>query len=250
MFDLQRVAATAAPALEDHRAVGHRVHGRTLGCGVVHARVGPVDLVDGVLAGVGEARADARIFERRLQHLLAQAGAVVLPIPDLLVLPERNGVVLLAPLLELRTPDAADADRHRVVHEALVVDHREAVALLYAEEVHGPLVDVLQLGGQCVGQLLLHDGAPERRLDRGGAFPAAQRELLLAAVHAQRVARQREDHVARHVLLVDQVVGMGRVERVLVDEDRIAVARTDVAQREDLGGGLVEPVDHGGRHPV
>ncbi len=63
MFDLQRVASTAAPALEDHRAVGHCVPRAYPGaCVRSHTRVGPVDLVDGVLAGVGEARADARIF--------------------------------------------------------------------------------------------------------------------------------------------------------------------------------------------
>ena len=248
MLDLERVAATAAPAFEDHRAVGHGVYGGAFRRGVVDARVRAVDLIDGVFARVGEFRTDARVFQRGFEHLLAEARAVRLPVLDLAVLAERNGVVLLAALGEFRAPDAPDADRHRVVDEAFVVDHREAVALLDAEEIDRPLVDVLQFGGQRVGQVLFHDGAPERGVDDGAFLRAAQRVLLAVAAHRHRVVVvEPEDHVIRRRKFVGQVVEVRGVERVLVDEGGVFVSRADVAQREDLLRSLVQPIDRVGR---
>ena len=41
---------------------------------------------------------------------------------------------------------------------------------------------------------------------------------------------------------------MGRVERILVDKGRVFVPGADVAQREHLLRGFVQPVDREGRH--
>ena len=248
VLDLERVAASAAPAFEGHRAVGHGVYGRTFRRGVVDARVRAVDLVDRVFAGVGEFRTDARVFQRGLEHLLAQARAVRLPVLDFAALAERDGVILLAALRELRAPDAPDAHRHRVVDEPLVVDHREVVALLDAEEIHRPLVDVLQFGGQSVGQLLLHDRAPERGVDHGAFLRAAQRVGLGVLAHGDRVVVESEDHIVGDRYFIGEVVEMGCVERILVDKGRVLVPGADVAQREHLLRGFVQPVDREGRH--
>ena len=243
MLDLERVAASAAPAFEGDHAVGDGMHGRAFRCGVIDARMRAVYLVDRMFAGVGEFRADARIFQRRLEHLLAQACAVILPVTDFAALPERNGVVLLAALTEFRAPDAADADRDAVVDEPLVVDDREVVAFLDAEEVHRPLVNVLHFGGQRIGQLLLHDSAPERRVDRGALLGAAHGKLFFARADAHRVVVESEDHVFGDVAFVNQIIQVRGIERILVDEGRVLVSRADVAQRENILRSLVEPVD-------
>ena len=250
VFDLQRVATAAAPALEGHDTVGHGVYGRPFRGGVIDARVGAVDLVDRVFAGVGEARADPRVLERGLEQLLAQAGSVGLPVLDLAALTERYGVILLVALRELGAPDAADAHRYRVVDEALVVDHREAVALLDAEEIDRPLVDVLHLGGQGIGQVLLHDGSPERGVDHGALLHAAQRAGLLVLADRHRIIGKAEDDIVGVRGFVGQVVEVGRIERVLVDEDRVLVACADVPQGEDVGRGLVETVHQNGRNAI
>ena len=243
MLDLERVAASAAPAFESDHAVGDGMHGRAFRCGVIDARMRAVYLVDRMFAGVGEFRADARIFQRRLEHLLAQACAVIFPVADFAALPERNGVVLLAALTEFRAPDAADADRDAVVDEPLVIDDREVVAFLDAEEVHRPLVNVLHFGGQRIGQLLLHDSAPERRVDRGALLGAAHGKLFFARADAHRVVVESEDHVFGDVAFVNQIIQVRGIERILVDEGRVLVSRADVAQRENILRSLVEPVD-------
>ena len=46
------------------------------------------------------------------------------------------------------------------------------------------------------------------------------------------------------------MVEVGRVERIFVDEGGVLAAGADVAQREDLFGGAVEPVDDDGRDAV
>ena len=74
--------------------------------------------------------------------------------------------------------------------------------------------------------------------------------LTLALGDSDRVVGQTENDVLGHVLFVDQVVDVGSVDRVFVDEDRVVVAGPDVAQREDLPRGPVELVDLLGRHAV
>ena len=188
----------------------------------------------GVEAGVGELGADARILERRLEHLLAQALAVGLPVLDLAALAEGDGVGVLVALRELGAPDAVDAHRDAVVDEALVVDHGERVALLDVEEGDRPLVDLLQLGRQRIGEVFPHDGAPERRADHGALLHAAHGARLGVAADRYRVVVEAEDHVVGGIALVGQVVEVGRVERILVDEEGVAVPRADVAQGELL----------------
>ena len=203
-----------------------------------------------MLARIGELRTDACVFQRRLEHLLAQASAVVFPILDFAALPEGDGVVLLAALAEFGAPNAADAGRDAVVDEALVIDHREIVALLDAEEIDRPLVNVLHFRGQRIGQVLLHDRTPQRRIDRGALLGAAYREFLFSRLDADRILMEPEHHVLRHVAFVDQVVQVGGIERILVDEDGVFMPGTDVAQRENLFRGFVEPVDRKGRNAV
>ena len=65
----------------------------------------------------------------------------------------------LAAVLELCAPDATYAYRG-AVHELLVVEYREAVALLNTEEIDGPLVYILKLRSKGVGQVLLHNSTP------------------------------------------------------------------------------------------
>ena len=250
MLDLERVASASAPALEGHHAVRYGVDGRALRRREVDTRVGAVDLVHGVEPGVGELRADARVFERRLEHLLAQARAVGLPVLDLASLPEGDGVGFLLALRELRAPDATDAGRDAVVDEPLVVDHREGVALLHVEEADAPLVDVLQFGGQRIGHLLLHDRAPERRGDRRAFLHAAQRAGFLVPAHRHRVAVEAEDHVFGQRALVDEVVEVGRMERVFVDEGGVLVSGANVAERKKLARRPVEAVDVGRAYAV
>lgn len=67
--------------------------------------------VDGVEPRIGEPGADARIFERRDKHQLAQAVAVLVPVGDFIALAERNGVIGLAAVVEFGTPYTPDAGR-------------------------------------------------------------------------------------------------------------------------------------------
>lgn len=180
VLDFQRISAAASPAFEGYHAVGYGTDGSPLRRGVVDTVVRAVDLVDRVQACVGETGTDARIFERCFEQLLAQTAAVDVPVLDAVVLTERNGVVVLAGMGEFGAPDATDADGRRV-DDPLVVDHREGVAFLDAEEVDAPLVDLFQFGGQRIGHLLAHDGAPQRTVDRG---------LFLLTADADRVFRR------------------------------------------------------------
>ena len=159
VLDFQCISAAATPAFEGYHAVGYGTDGSPLRRGVVDTVVGTVDLVDRVQACVGETGTDARIFERRFEQLLAQTAAADVPVLDTVVLTERNGVVVLAGMGEFGAPDAPDADGRRV-DDPLVVDHCEGVAFLDTEEVDAPLVDLFQFGGQRIGHLLAHDGAP------------------------------------------------------------------------------------------
>ena len=210
-----------------------------------------VNLVYRVFARVGEARADARVLERRFEQLLAQAAAVGLPVLDLAALPEGDGVVLLAALREFRSPYAADAGRNRVVDETLVVDHRERVAFLDAEEIHRPLVDVLHLRGQRVGEVVFHDRAPERGVDDGALLGAPQRVGFRILAHGDRiVVVEPEDDVLRRGYFVGEVVQVRGVERILVDEGRVFLSGPDAAQREDILRLPVQQVDRAGRNAV
>ena len=82
MFDLERIASASAPAFECYDPVGHGVHVGSLRRGIIHAVMGSVNLVDRMVTGVGEFRADARILERGFKELLAQAASVIFPIGD------------------------------------------------------------------------------------------------------------------------------------------------------------------------
>ena len=61
---------------------------------------------------------------------------------------------------------------------------------------------------------------------------------------------ESEDHVIGPVGFVDEVIEVRGVERIFVDEDRVLVARPDVAQRENLFRRAVEPVDLAHRDAV
>ena len=54
---------------------------------------------------------------------------------------------------------------------------------------------------------------------------------------------ESEDDESGAVGFIDQVVEVGAVKRVFVDEDRVFVSGADVAQGEDLLRGAVQPVD-------
>ena len=144
---------------------------------------------------------------------------------------------------EFGAPDATDADGRRV-DDPLVVDHREGVAFLDAEEVDAPLVDLFQFGGQRIGHLLAHDGAPQRTVDRGLFLLTADADGFFAERDADRIgAVETENDVLGCVAFVDQIVQMRGVERVFVDEDRVGIAGTDAVEREVGFGRAVEPVD-------
>ncbi len=249
MLDFKRVAASAAPALERHDAVGHRVYGRAgRGC-VVDAQMRAVDLMHGVQARLGELGAYARVFERRFKHLLAQRLAVGLPVFELAVLLEGYGVIGLAGVVEARPPDLSYADAYGV-DILLVVYDREAVALLYAEEVDRPLVYVVQLGGQSVWHVVLHDRAPERRRYGGRMFAPDGGHVARARGYTHRVAVEGEDHVVDRIAVVDHVVETAHGVSLLVQEHRVAVAGAYLPQRKYLGGSLVQTVDLCGRYAV
>ncbi len=150
---------------------------------------------------------------------------------------------------ELRAPYAAYAHQSGV-DQLLVVDHGERVALLKSEEVDGPLVDILHLCGQRIGQAVAHDRAPERRLYGRRAAASAYGDILLSRRDGHRVVRESEYHVIGDVFFVNQPVETSRRERVGREECRERASRPYLAQREYLGGGFVEFVDRHGRYSV
>ena len=111
VFDLEGIAASAAPAFEDDRAIRYGMYRSTFRSCEIDARMGSVGFVDGVEPRIGEPGADARIFERRDKHQLAQAVAVLVPVGDFIALAERNGVIGLAAVVEFRPPYTSDAGR-------------------------------------------------------------------------------------------------------------------------------------------
>ena len=125
------------------------------GGGIIHCGVRPHLPGDRVLAGIGEAAADAVVLERRLQEGLSQALPFFAPI-----------LVAAVALVEAycsRTEGSAVVERefhavdthHFALTDGLVIDHPEAVAVLEAEKVHGPGIDVCEI----------HD---KQRRDAGG----------------------------------------------------------------------------------
>ena len=74
---------------------------------------------------------------------------------------ERNGIYIFSAVVELRSPHATYANVCSV-DKFLVVYHGEVITLLYAEEIYGPLVNILQLGRQRIRQAVAHNGTPQR----------------------------------------------------------------------------------------
>lgn len=65
-----------------------------------------------------------------------------------------------------------------------------------------------------------------------------------------RVVGQSENDILGNALFVHQIVQMGRVERIFVDESRVAAPGPDVAEREYVFGRFVELIDLGGGNTV
>ena len=87
--------------------------------------------------------------------------------------------------------------------------------------------------------------------DEVGDHEDVQRQGKKAGIKMEdRILMEPEHHVLRHVAFVDQVVQVGGIERILVDEDGVFMPGADVAQRENLFRGFVEPVDRKGRNAV
>ena len=87
---------------------------------------------------------------------------------------------------------------------------------------------------------------PQRRIDRGALLGAAYREFLFSRLDADRILMEPEHHVLRHVAFVDQVVQVGGIERILVDEDgvfTVSYTHLDVYKRQAI------PIRGGSLHP-
>ena len=198
-------------------------------------------------APVREARADPAILERRLEQVLAQAVALLVPIAQFAVLHERNGIVCLASVLETGAPNRAVAHLGRV-DELLVVNDREIVALLQAEEVDAPCVDLRQFHSQTRAHSVVDHAVPERALDRGGFHPPLDGHFLRVLADVDRVAAQIDDQVVGRRRLVDEIGEPGR--RVFLAEYGERLAEPDILETEDRFGRFGDPVDGAGSDSV
>ena len=108
------------------------------------------------------------------------------------------------------------------------------------------MIDVLHFGGERGWHAGAYDRLPERGIDRGSLFLATYFILFFAF----GVVGQSENDILGNALFVHQIVQMGRVERIFVDESRVAAPGPDVAEREYVFGRFVELIDLGGGNTV
>ena len=107
------------------------------------------------------------------------------------------------------------------------------------------MIDVLHFCGERGRHAGAYDRLPERGIDRGSLFLATYFILFFAFGDTDRVVGQAENDILGDALFVHQIVQMGGVERIFVDESRVAAPRPDVAEREYVFGRFVELVDLG-----
>ena len=244
MLQHDRAAIAALGAGEGHtRVAGGPDRGAVAG-GVIHTTVG-TDLVQHrVLAGLGEARADARELDRRAQEGLAHRPAVGVEVAGAAFGGgEVDGLQRTVALLVLHGDDPRVAQgRFAVDFVGLLVDDLQAVAAAdVALEVDVPGKDVGQLHDHAVTQPHL----PRRQIQAVGnraaelvgpravgALDAGLQEALVGAARdVQRLQRA-------------QGVGQGDQAGVVVDHEVEGLARAQRAQPAGIA------IDLGQREPV
>ena len=240
VLDFYHVARRSLIAFRNYCSVGYRTYRSAYGCRVIDAVMRSVFFQNRVEARIGERGRYACEFQRCFEQLLAQRAAVVLPILYLAALLERDGVYLLAAVVEFRSPDATDSDGQRV-YELFVVNDRETVARLNAEEIDRPLIDVFEFRRERIRQILLDYRSPQRTLYRRAALLPADVHIAYSCRNRHRVADEGEHDVIRQILFVDEIVEPAH-RRIALDECSVVVSGSDLAQRAYVGSQTVEPV--------
>ena len=247
MFYLEDIAAAlAVPPFFGYHAVGDGYHFRPRRSGVVDAEVRSAHFVYRVQARGGETRTDARVFQRGLQELSAQAVAVLVPISHPSVLPEGDGTVKFAVVPELCSPHHAGTYPNGV-NPPLVEDDREFVVLLKPEEIHAPAEYVLHFAWNACRHAGSNRSVPQRivRLVYLRRLLAAYQFHLLALLPDRYgVACERYHDVIRGIFLVNEVA-QPPSERIVFHEGRVGLSRPHTAHVEYRPAFAVDAVHRG-----
>ena len=220
--------------------------------------MGPDLARDGVYAGVGEAAADAVVFERSLQKHPFETLSTLVPVGAERAVAgvETDGRDLLAAAggIVQGEMDRIDAD-HFAFADELIVNHPEAVAFLECKEVHAPLVDVGQGHDQVGGAAGGDHVVPQRAVDRHIGLAADMLDGFLDLPHVQRV-NAAEDRRMDAVFGIDDVtqlaapLGRGVIVSLhLLAGNQLAHvegALASLREQVGLGGAETQPVHHAG----